>query len=72
MLMYNKRKIVSDDFTISEELIESRRRQLAEFLYLRYEDLLPSNGELDVIGEMLLMAEEQRLGVQDKVKEDKK
>lgn len=55
--MYN----AIEDIEIPIGLIEERRRKLAEFLYVDVSILKPEPGQLDYVGEMLVLAEEMRL-----------
>lgn len=60
-MAFYKKSNFDSDIEVSVRLIEERRAKLAELLYVDVSDLMPVNGELDAVGEMLVLAEELRL-----------
>lgn len=60
-MAFYKKSNIDSDIEIPVSFIEERRAKLAEFLYVDVSDLMPVNGELDAVGEMLVLAEELRL-----------
>ncbi len=60
MAFYKKSNFESD-IEIPVSFIEERRAKLAEFLYVDVSILKPEPGQLDYVGEMLVLAEELRL-----------
>lgn len=60
-MAFYKKSNFDSDIEIPVSFIEERRAKLAEFLYVDVSDLMPVNGELDAVGEMLVLAEELRL-----------
>lgn len=60
-MAFYKKSSFDSDIEIPAKLIEERRARLAELLYVDVSVLIPGEGEIDAVGEMLILAEEVRL-----------
>lgn len=60
-MAFYKKSNFDSDIEIPVSFIEERRAKLAEFLYVDVSILKPEPGQLDYVGEMLVLAEELRL-----------